>query len=86
MAGLFVIAAVPWNLPLWWQWRRMRQAVEMDCDARVLRTGADANAYAKVLLAVTRRTTAARWCPCMSEPVAALERRIECLVPTRSGM
>jgi beta-lactamase regulating signal transducer with metallopeptidase domain len=83
VAGLLVIAAVPWNLLLWWQWHRMRQAMEIDCDARVLRTGVDAETYAEVLLAVTKR--AIRMPPgtlAMSEPVASLERRIDCLVPT----
>jgi beta-lactamase regulating signal transducer with metallopeptidase domain len=83
VAGLLVIAAVPWNLLLWWQWRRMRQAMEIDCDARVLRTGVEAQTYAEVLLAVTKR--AIRMPPgtlAMSEPVASLERRIDCLVPS----
>jgi beta-lactamase regulating signal transducer with metallopeptidase domain len=81
-AGMVLIAAVPWNLPLWWQWRRMRQAIELDCDARVLHAGAEANAYAQVLLAVTQRTTRMpAGALAMSEPVHALERRIDCLVP-----
>jgi beta-lactamase regulating signal transducer with metallopeptidase domain len=82
MAGLVAIVAVPWNLPLWWQWRRLRQAIEMDCDARVLGAGAEANAYAEVLLAVTQRS---RRIPAgslaMSEPVHAVERRIANLLP-----
>jgi hypothetical protein len=82
MAGLVAIVAAPWNLPLWWQWRRMRQAIEMDCDARVLDAGVEANTYAQVLLAVTQRS---RKIPAgalaMSEPVHALERRIANLLP-----
>jgi beta-lactamase regulating signal transducer with metallopeptidase domain len=82
VAGLFVIAAAPWNLPLWWQWRRMRQAIELDCDARVMRDGAEATSYAQVLLAVSQRATPMpAGALAMSEPVHALERRIECLVP-----
>jgi Ca2+-binding EF-hand superfamily protein len=82
VAGLFIIAVVPWNPFLWWQWRRMRHAMEMDCDARVLRTGAEPGSYAEVLLEVTQRAT--RVFPgalAMSEPVAALEQRIEHLEP-----
>ena len=82
MAGLVAIVAVPWNLPLWWQWRRLRQAVELDCDSRVLDAGAEAHAYAEVLLAITQRS---RKIPIgalgMSEPVHALERRIAHLLP-----
>jgi beta-lactamase regulating signal transducer with metallopeptidase domain len=35
--ALFLLALMPWNLPLWWQLRRLRRAIEVDCDARVLR-------------------------------------------------
>src|SRR5262249_58279568 len=30
------VGALPWNVALWWQRSRLRLAVEMDCDARVL--------------------------------------------------
>ena len=33
------VVLMPWNLPLWWQWRRLRFAIEVDCDARVLASG-----------------------------------------------
>lgn len=76
-AGLLVAVAVPWNLPLWWQLRRMRLAIELDCDARVLRTGAEAGSYGEVLLAVTQRAGGVpAGVIAMSEPVSALERRI----------
>jgi hypothetical protein len=26
-----------WNPLLWWQWNRLRLAIELDCDLRVLR-------------------------------------------------
>ncbi len=82
MAGLVAIVAVPWNLPLWWQLRRMRQAIELDCDARVLGAGAEANVYAEVLLAITQRSTRIpAGALAMSEPVHALERRIANLLP-----
>ncbi|UUZ46788.1 hypothetical protein LP420_23520 [Massilia sp. B-10] len=34
--ALLVLVAMPWNLPMWWQLRRLRHAIEVDCDARVL--------------------------------------------------
>src|SRR5438477_356942 len=37
--GLLVL--MPWNFPLWWQLRRLRRAIEVDCDSRVLRRGID---------------------------------------------
>jgi beta-lactamase regulating signal transducer with metallopeptidase domain len=50
--GLIFVVLTPWNLPLWWQLRRLRFALEVDCDARVRSDGADLNAYARMLLAV----------------------------------
>ena len=35
--ALLVAVLLPWNLPIWWQLRRLRFAIEVDCDARVLR-------------------------------------------------
>jgi len=52
--ALVTVVIAPWNLPLWWQLRRLRFAIEVDCDARVIRTGADALTYGEVLLQVGR--------------------------------
>ena len=49
-AGLLVAAAIPWNLLGWWQLRRLRLAVELDCDRRVLRSGVGLREYASLLL------------------------------------
>jgi hypothetical protein len=54
-ASLFLVALVPWNLPLWWQLRRLRLAIEIDCDARVVGRGFDPIAYAESLLSMARR-------------------------------
>ncbi len=81
-AGAVLLAIIPWNLPLWWQCRRLRQAIELDCDARVLRTGATAESYGEALLAtVEHRTLMPSGVVAMSEPVSALERRIQNLLP-----
>lgn len=50
LGALVLAAALPWNPAVWWQGRRLRQAVEVDCDARVLGRGADPRAYARLLL------------------------------------
>jgi beta-lactamase regulating signal transducer with metallopeptidase domain len=49
-AGLLVAAAFPWNPLAWWQLRRLRLAVELDCDRRVLRSGVGLREYASLLL------------------------------------
>ena len=77
LAGLLVAAALPWNPALWWQWRRLRHAVEVDCDLRVLARGLDARAYGRLLVEVTERGTARRLAvAALSESRSSLERRI----------
>jgi beta-lactamase regulating signal transducer with metallopeptidase domain len=76
-AGLAVIALSPWNIALWWQLRRLRLAIETDCDARVVHRGVDVGAYANGLLAVRLRRVAAPFAAvALMEPVSQLERRI----------
>lgn len=80
-----LVFAMPWNLPLWWQLRRLRQSIELDCDARVLRRGAKPSEYGAVLLAVTQRASnTPAGLIAMSVSVSALEQRIRNLTPEAS--
>ena len=55
-ASFLVRVAFPWNPVLWWMSRRLREAVEVDCDRRVLTGRPDAlSRYAETLLAVSAR-------------------------------
>jgi TonB family protein len=54
--GWALLVLVPWNLLLWWQFRRLRQAVELDCDLRVVRRTRDRRAYGRVLLEAARNS------------------------------
>jgi TonB family protein len=76
LAGLLLLAAAPWNIPLWWQFRRLRQAIELDCDARVLKRAPDARRYGSLLLEVGRRRTAPVMVVALADPPSFLERRI----------
>ncbi len=81
LATLLAIA-MPWNLPMWWQLRRLRLAIELDCDARVMRGGAEASRYGRALPGITQRAVAMPvGVIAMSEPVSALEHRIRNLAP-----
>ena len=53
--ALCLLLLMPWNLPLWWQLRRLRQAIEVDCDARVLEGGHDLRSYGETLVDVGQR-------------------------------
>jgi TonB family protein len=46
---------LPWNPIAWYQLHRLRSAMELDCDHRVLRAHPDARRYGSLLLAVAQR-------------------------------
>ena len=55
LGGLAIAATFPWNLTMWFQLYRLRRAMELDCDARVLRAFPDTRRYGSLLLAVAQR-------------------------------
>lgn len=80
LAGLVAAAVMPWSPAAWWQLRRLRLAVEMDCDARTLHGQADVAEYGRLLLDVGRRGRAgAAALAAFSEPRSFLERRIRAM-------
>lgn len=46
------LIAMPWNMPLWYAFTRLRLAAELDCDQVVLRHFPDVRAYGSLLLDV----------------------------------
>lgn len=79
--ALCLITFMPWNLPLWWQLRRLRFAIEVDCDARVLKSGHKFAIYGETLIAVGERQS--RYIGSMagmSESKSFLERRLEIML------
>ncbi len=55
LAGCVAIVLVPWHPGLYWMLARLRLAVELDCDARVLRGGASRRVYGSLLIALSGR-------------------------------
>jgi TonB family protein len=85
--GLAAAALMPWNPAAWWQLRRLRLAVEMDCDARVLARRGDVRTYGALLLEVGRRASSADrmiTAAAFSEPASFLERRIRMMTLPRA--
>ena len=79
--ALALLVFMPWNLPLWWQLRRLRYAIEIDCDARVLRAGVDPAHYGEALIVVGERQSAyVGAVAAMSESKSFLEERIEHMI------
>jgi beta-lactamase regulating signal transducer with metallopeptidase domain len=87
LLGSAVLAAVfmPWNPALWWQLHRLRLAVEMDCDRRVLRRYPDVAGYGRLLLDVAQRDALGARLPvtALASPVTSLERRIRTMTMRR---
>jgi hypothetical protein len=76
-ACLLLLAAMPWCLPMWWQLRRLRCAIEVDCDRRVLRAGGDLVDYCETLIALGQHGGAQRGLmAAVPGPQSLLERRI----------
>jgi hypothetical protein len=82
---LFVLSLtlilVPWSLTLWWQLRRLRLAVEMDCDTRVVTSLGDPAAYGALLLRVaTAASRGPRLQPALLGGMGMLEQRLTVLL------
>ncbi|MBD8871907.1 M56 family metallopeptidase [Rhodanobacter sp. DHB23] len=75
--ALALLTLMPWNPLLWWQFRRLRRAIEVDCDARVLLGGHDITAYCETLIQVGQRQSGRiAVVPAMSDSASFLELRI----------
>ena len=80
LLGLLALVAMPWNLPLWWQVARLRLAVEIDCDRRVLRRESNLQRYGALLLEIGSRVPASRLSAlAFARPVPFIERRIRAM-------
>lgn len=80
-----LLALMPWNPLLWWQFHRLRRAIEVDCDARVLSGGRDLVAYCETLLQVGQcRASRVGLMPAMSASGSFLEQRIKLMLAKRN--
>lgn len=76
-----LVAAMPWNLPLWLLARRLRRAIEVDCDARVLARGYRLPEYGAALIDIGAHPASATGAlpfaaPAMAEAPGFLEQRM----------
>lgn len=83
-AALSVPVLMPWNPAAWLAFARLREAVETDCDARVLdRAGRKPLHYARLLFDVSTRTAGAVPVGAgFGERASSLERRIRTMLGT----
>lgn len=79
-----VVVLMPWHPATWWMASRLRLAVELDCDRRVLQRGASARDYGTLLIDLTdHRTTFGAALPAFSCSPSNLERRLVAMTPKR---
>lgn len=86
-AALLILCLVPWNPLLWYQTCRLRDAIEMDCDARVI--GGEpgrVHRYGALLIELAGRsvglaTPGTAW----NGPRSSLERRVRTMTRSDRG-
>ena len=83
-AGLATCALVPWSPAAWWALARLRLAIEVDCDRRVLAAEPDVEAYGELLVAVQGRVVpGAAGIAAFAERRLPLEERLEAMTARR---
>lgn len=80
LGAALAVTLMPWNPALWWMTRRARLALELDCDARVLREGVSATLYGKLLLLVAQQDAAPHLSPALISSRTHLERRVRAML------
>jgi TonB family protein len=82
-AAMCALVVLPWNAAVWWQVRRLREAIEIDCDRRVLRRWGNLRDYGALLLEVGRRGSSSPLAVAALTPRATqLERRVRIMTRT----
>ena len=77
LAACVMLALMPWNPFLWYALSRLRLAVELDCDRRVLHTGVAPLAYGRLLLDLSEHESSlSNALPALAYHTSHLERRL----------
>jgi TonB family protein len=80
LAAVAVAVCAPWNPALWFQLYKLRSAMELDCDLRVLRAYPDARKYGSLLLVVAQRADrGGLLAAALTESTSLLGRRIRAM-------
>jgi TonB-dependent SusC/RagA subfamily outer membrane receptor len=79
LAGCAAVTLMPWNPAAWFALSRLRLAIELDCDARVLARGTDTRRYGQLLIelsAAAPHPAIPLGAPAFSYRASHLERRL----------
>jgi beta-lactamase regulating signal transducer with metallopeptidase domain len=84
-AACAVAIVLPWHPAVWFVLARLRLAIEMDCDARVLRRGAPAHSYGALLIDMAAHAAGIRvGTLALADRPSHLERRLLAMRTHRS--
>lgn len=86
-AAKYAVALVPWNPAVWFAAQRLRDSIELDCDARVLQECPNVSAYASLVVSVAswRRASPAGALALGEMHIAQLERRLRFMTVRRKS-
>lgn len=77
VGGLIVAAILPWHPAVWWALSRLRLAIELDCDARVLNRGVQPRPYGALLIDIAGQCAGHRvGALALADRTSHLERRL----------
>jgi TonB family protein len=80
LTAVVLTALMPFNVVLWFMLRRLRTAIEIDCDRRVLGDATDVEMYASLLIDVGARVSSPpRLAAALNESASQLQQRIHAM-------
>jgi beta-lactamase regulating signal transducer with metallopeptidase domain len=84
--GAWIVAALlPWHPAVWWSMSRLRLAIELDCDARVLHRGVQPRSYGTLLIEIAGQCAGHRiGALALADRPSHLERRLLAMKSSRS--
>jgi beta-lactamase regulating signal transducer with metallopeptidase domain len=83
-AACVAVVLLPWHPAVWWMLSRLRLAVELDCDGRVLRRGVAPRSYGTLLIELAERCSGLGvGAAAFADASSHLERRLLAMKRTR---
>lgn len=83
--GWLVATLLPWHPAVWWALSRLRLAIELDCDARVLDRGVQPRSYGTLLIDIAGQCAGHRiGALALADRPSHLERRLLAMKHTRT--
>lgn len=84
-AACVAAALIAWHPAVWWMLSRLRLAVELDCDERIMRTGVTPHSYGALLIELAGHCSSGMriGAPALADGSSHLKRRLLAMTPRR---